>query len=91
MTPEPTVENHEDVIWKHVNKVVIGIWLLLGLCSLPLGIISMLVGYFWTGPECVKAALKYGRSPNWAFVCGGFFNLIGWFVYWCYLKYRGDG
>ena len=78
------------MVWSNVNKWVLGIWGVMVIGSLPFGIIGALVGYVWTGPECVKAALKCGRSPNWAFLCGGFFNLLGWFVYWCYLKYRGD-
>ena len=80
----------DNVIWIHVNTLVLIIWGILLICGLPFSIIGALIAYYWTGPECVKAALKAGRSPNWAFLCGGFFSFFGWGMYWVYLRFKGD-
>jgi len=74
-----------DVVYKNVHPLVIGIWFLYLLLDLPFSILGGIIGY-WSGKECVQAAVRLGRSPNWAFFFGGFFNLIGWFAYWVYLK-----
>ena len=82
-----------DPVWVNVNPIVIilfGAYAIYSIFDAPLMIIGCAIGYFWTGKWCVEMALKNNRSPNWAFFAGGFFNLIGYVIYWIYIKCVGE-
>ncbi|WP_321505665.1 hypothetical protein [uncultured Methanoregula sp.] len=54
-----------------------------------IGIVVLAIAWFFSGPQCVKLAKRYGRSQNWAFLIGILFNLVGVFFYWIYTKIVG--
>jgi hypothetical protein len=49
-----------------------------------LGIISLLIGWFITGPACWGWAYNKDRHEGFAFLWGFSFGLIGAAIYWIY-------
>jgi hypothetical protein len=74
----------------HTKKIVAVIGIFLGICSIItwdwIGVIAILIGYFWIGPWCANIAEDDGREPNSAFVVGALFGLLGLLFYWVWVK-----
>ena len=51
-----------------------------------INIIALGIGWFYSGPQCVKWARKEKYNLSWAFFIGVMFNLVGVLAYWLHIK-----
>jgi len=91
---QDTTSNDSDGV-SLTTKIIVGIIFIIMMVVNPtpekiIGLlIGMALGFIWFGPACAERAGEYNRNPNWAFVIGGVFLLIGYAAYWIYTKIVG--